>query len=541
MPKKFIPYIRNFKGAIKMKICAIVVTYNRKKMLESCLRALLGQDYKDFDIIIVDNASTDGTAEFVEPYLSDKVKYLNTGSNLGGSGGFYYGLKYAYRNKYDWIWIMDDDVMPTTEALSELLNALKYAGDVSFLASAVYSQDGNAMNTPEVSKYSTNGYKFWYEKLEYGMVRIMHATFVSLLINRKAIEKCGLPCKDYFIWGDDTEYTMRIIGSYGSAYFVGKSKVYHLRSNASTLSIMKESNPARISMYYYMVRNTLVNAHSYFGEKSEKNFKNGYLRDCRKLFFSNDPYKTLKIETIKKGIHDYKKGNYNVKAFKNRYEVFGQEDGVFSFIGAENIRKVVEKTFGYDVSNVFEGFSVFTAFEPVPAYIKESELPDCSVSVKQEIRRTFLSKVGNIIKNEYFVFDFLSSLGRIGEFSDRNVTFSMNFTKEFEADYNSGKIGFGNEYKLSVTALSAITEERMQEAILSFVTCLMRVYSSSNIIMVKQPLSEIEGETNKRMYITLCKEFVRRMPQCKILEIPERSDVPSVDIKSLIDKTINKK
>ena len=59
--------------------------------------------------------------------------------------------------------------------------------------------------------------------------------------------------------------------------------------------------------------------------------------------------------------------------------------------------------------------------------------------------------------------------------------------------------------------------------------------------MVKQPLSEIEGETNKRMYITLCKEFVRRMPQCKILEIPERSDVPSVDIKSLIDKTINKK
>lgn len=523
-----------------MKICAVVVTYNRKKMLESCLRALLGQDYKEFDIIVIDNASTDGTCEFVKPYLSERVKYINTGSNLGGSGGFYYGLKYAYKNKYDWIWIMDDDVVPYSDALSELLNSLKYVSEVSFLASAVYSQDGSAMNTPEISKYSTNGYKFWYEKLEYGMVRIMHATFVSLLINRKAIAKCGLPCKDYFIWGDDTEYTMRIIGSYGSAYFVGKSKVYHLRSNASTLSIMKESNPSRISMYYYMIRNTLINAHSYFGRDSENNFKKGYLRDCKKLRLSKDPYKQLKIKTIKKGIRDYKNGNYNVRAFKNRYDVYGQEDGVFSFAGADNVRRAVEQTFGYEANNVFEGFSVFTAFDPIPAYIKESNVESCFESTKQEIRRTFSSKVGNIIKNEYFVFDFVSSLNRIGEFSDGTEKFLMNFTKEFEDDFNSGKISFENQYKLSVTNLSAISEEKIQESVLSFVLSLTRVYSSTNIIMVKQPLSVIEGELGKKMYSMLCNEFLKRVPQCKVLEITEE-EVAVADVKAKLDKIINKR
>ena len=78
-----------------------------------------------FDILVVDNASTDGTKDFIVPHLKVNDVYVNTGANLGGSGGFYYGMKYAYEKGYDWLWIMDDDVLPTPTALGELVGHIK--------------------------------------------------------------------------------------------------------------------------------------------------------------------------------------------------------------------------------------------------------------------------------------------------------------------------------------------------------------------------------------------------------------------------------
>ncbi|MGY0244495.1 glycosyltransferase, partial [Limosilactobacillus fermentum] len=70
------------------KICAIVVTYNRKILLKQSLQALLDQTVTDFDILVVDNASTDNTREYIDDLLQEeRIDYVNTGANLGGSGG----------------------------------------------------------------------------------------------------------------------------------------------------------------------------------------------------------------------------------------------------------------------------------------------------------------------------------------------------------------------------------------------------------------------------------------------------------------------
>jgi hypothetical protein len=65
------------------------------------------------------------------------------------------------------------------------------------------------------------GLSIWKMELS----RLVVPTFVSLLIPCKAIRAVGYPIADYFIWGDDTEYTTRITTNYATAYFVGKSKV----------------------------------------------------------------------------------------------------------------------------------------------------------------------------------------------------------------------------------------------------------------------------------------------------------------------------
>ena len=82
----------------KKSICAVVVTYNRKELLLRCLQALEQQSYSLEHIVIVDNASTDGTVDFLEQqgYLENpKVTLLSLLENQGGAGGFHAGIKYG--------------------------------------------------------------------------------------------------------------------------------------------------------------------------------------------------------------------------------------------------------------------------------------------------------------------------------------------------------------------------------------------------------------------------------------------------------------
>ena len=79
-------------------IACIVVTYNRLELLKQCINALLHQSFNNFDIIVVNNGSTDGTEKWLKE--NPQIKFF-TQENLGGAGGFHNGIKYAYQSGYD--------------------------------------------------------------------------------------------------------------------------------------------------------------------------------------------------------------------------------------------------------------------------------------------------------------------------------------------------------------------------------------------------------------------------------------------------------
>ena len=97
----------------RFSVAAVVVTYNRLPLLRQCLAALAAQTAQDLTIFLVDNASTDGTAEAVAEMALPNLVYRNTGKNLGGAGGFAYGVREAALAGYDALWLMDDDTLPT--------------------------------------------------------------------------------------------------------------------------------------------------------------------------------------------------------------------------------------------------------------------------------------------------------------------------------------------------------------------------------------------------------------------------------------------
>ncbi|HAX50632.1 glycosyltransferase family 2 protein [Muricomes intestini] len=283
-----------------MDIITVVVTYNRKELLTECLNSLLSQTFEVKKIIIIDNASTDGTYELLNDsgYLQNsKIDYNQMETNLGGAGGFYEGIKLADKEQADWIWIMDDDSIPDSDCLKELTGQAYKMPNTSFFASCVYGPEGEPMNVPEVDmRPHQNGYPYWYEKLNEGIVKICTATFVSLLINNGAVKKCGLPCKKYFIWGDDSEYTKRLTKYFGDAYLVGTSRVCHKRINAKSLEISNESNPARIRNYFYMIRNNLVNSIIYDTKgRALKNFIKYIITAIKCLFSENHRFSKFNV------------------------------------------------------------------------------------------------------------------------------------------------------------------------------------------------------------------------------------------------------
>lgn len=240
---------------LSAKVAAVVVTYNRKVLLLECIECLLDQTVRDrLDIIVVDNASTDGTHEALASYENDgSLIYLNTGANLGGAGGFSFGMREAEERGYGWAWVMDDDCMPEPTALEALCVAAESLdGKYGFLSSKVLWKDGSicTMNVQRKTVFRN------VEDFSPELVPVEMASFVSLFVPCQNIRRFGLPIKEFFIWTDDWEFTRRLSREL-PCYLVTSSIVVH-KSERNLGANIATSEIDRIDRFGYLYRNDVV-------------------------------------------------------------------------------------------------------------------------------------------------------------------------------------------------------------------------------------------------------------------------------------------
>lgn len=217
-----------------MKLAAVVVTFNRKELLIKTIESLKKQSRVLDSIYIIDNASTDGTYQYLvdnkvleyEKFDTDKeykqkienITYIRMNSNEGGAGGFHEGIKIAHQEGNDWIWLMDDDVCPDKEALLNyekfILNSEKEIGalmGVRFFEGTPFSfeskeHDFENWRNLEFKKATVTVEDIKSDKL----IQIYDMPFEGPIINSRIIDKIGYPKKEFFIIGDDTDYSLRI-------------------------------------------------------------------------------------------------------------------------------------------------------------------------------------------------------------------------------------------------------------------------------------------------------------------------------------------
>ena len=251
-----------------IKVFAIILTYNRPTLLEECLGAVATQTRRCDSIIVIDNASTDETVELLRQKWSDKAKVFALSRNIGAAGGFSAGLRIAYSEGADFIWLMDDDLIPSSDALEKLMAAdatlVAIGKPYAYLVSCPHSPEGELTNVPDIHpRRNRDGYAAWPELLEFGLVPVGRAAFTSMLLPRTCLEMHGLPIRQMFIWGEDTEFTMRVTQDV-PGFAVGASKVRHSRSIAGRARIETETDPIRIGYHRLMTRNEIYISHRYY-------------------------------------------------------------------------------------------------------------------------------------------------------------------------------------------------------------------------------------------------------------------------------------
>ena len=275
---------------MKREVCAVIVTYNRLELLKECISKIISQTYK-CDIFVINNNSHDGTEEFLK---ANNISHFKTEKNQGGAGGFNLGIKICASLSYDYLWLMDDDCIARDDALEKLIiSANKVDQSFGFIASKVLWINGKDHKMNEI-KHSV----YYKDDLYF----IKQATFVSLLIKTEIVKKYGLPIKDFFIWGDDIEYTRRIAvrNSIPSYYAKDSIVVHKTKNNVGSKIAFDDIN--NLHRYYYAYRNE-----SYlYRQENIKGILYYYLK-CnynilRIIIYSDNKKKRLRV--MLKGIKD---------------------------------------------------------------------------------------------------------------------------------------------------------------------------------------------------------------------------------------------
>lgn len=260
------------------KIAVVIVTYNRLKLLEECLECVSNQEHLPTDVIIINNASTDGTGEYLQNYHGIRNitwHILNMENNLGGAGGFYEGVKAAVRLPVDGVLLIDDDAMIEKNYLKDICKASESNPNIHAFSGVVITNDRIIADHRRC--YGKDGEQSVpIEKYREGTFEYDLSSFCGLIVERNLIKKIGLPRKEFFIWYDDTEYSFRI-RKYSKILNINTAQLNHK-------TVMRSTEPESVSKLtwkdYYGYRNTIYTYKQHVGYSKAIRYT---LRWCRKM------------------------------------------------------------------------------------------------------------------------------------------------------------------------------------------------------------------------------------------------------------------
>lgn len=260
----------------EQKVYVAIVTYNRKEYLLNLLEALQQSEKKISGILLLDNKSTDGTNQtlmeigFTEKddigvlhentWKSMKTYYFRNTENAGGAGGFAKLFELSMSLSWDYLWVMDDDVYPEPDCLT---NLLKYIGKDAGVCIPSRS-DGRYEDEVVVGINLKSAFRYAEKRknvirggnLTQDYVEVVDMPFEGPLFTREIVEKIGVPDKNYIILYDDSDYARRAL-NYTKIRYIPSAMLH------KAIILVRDKKQCMTWKDYYSYRNSIHFIHLY--------------------------------------------------------------------------------------------------------------------------------------------------------------------------------------------------------------------------------------------------------------------------------------
>lgn len=251
------------------KVAIVVLNWNGWQDTIECLESLRKLNYPNFNVIVVDNGSTDGSAAKIRERAIGRMELIETGKNLGFAGGNNVGLRHALKDDYEYFWLLNNDTVVHPDALLHLVNRLREKTEAGICGSTILFHD-----KPDKIWAQGGQYNRWYaEGRHIGMMKTFdpgriasyqklerkldYIVGASMLVSRQFLLDIGLMCEDYFIYFEEMDWARRARGRYRLAY-APQSIVYHKVGASIAKSETGNKRRFNLTADYYGTKNRLA-------------------------------------------------------------------------------------------------------------------------------------------------------------------------------------------------------------------------------------------------------------------------------------------
>lgn len=240
------------------KVAVIVLNYKVKDLTMKCLLSVKSSDYPDLDIIVVDNGSEDGIEE--ELRKQKGIIFIQTGSNLGYTGGNNIGIKHALENEAQYLFVLNPDTEVARDTISELVK--------------VAEKENAGIVGPKI--LFSDKKTIWYAGGQFDMLNVLgghrgvdekdvgqydkmeetdYITGAAILVKKEVFARIGLFENKYFLYYEDSDFCMRAKRAGFKILYVPQAAVYHVNAKSTGLGSPLQD--------YYITRNRMLFASNF--------------------------------------------------------------------------------------------------------------------------------------------------------------------------------------------------------------------------------------------------------------------------------------
>lgn len=252
------------------RVCIILLNYNRCQDTIECLNSLKQCVYDSYHILVVDNASTDQSAEKLRREFSN-LEIISTGRNLGYTGGINFGIRHALQSPFEYILILNNDTLVTPDFLNHLAAAMEEHPNAAAAGGTIYCEHerkqiwyagGRLLQWRGMAMHEQKGL-FLEPAVLNGVRKVTFITGCLILLRVSLLDKIGLEDERFFMYLDDIEFSARIRAKGRDLLYVPHSIIYHKVIDKENENYFKRAYPAAIEQQhafklYYSVRNRFL-------------------------------------------------------------------------------------------------------------------------------------------------------------------------------------------------------------------------------------------------------------------------------------------